>query len=217
MHLGAEEAGAAALALAFKPWPVLLLAVVVGRARRDALGRLVLGGLAVSAAADVAIEVSFLAGVGLFLLAHVLYVAAFVTDERALRPLRALPFALYAGSMYVFLRPRLGALALPVLAYVVAIAAMMWRAAARLRAGDTAGRWALAGALAFGLSDSLLALHRFHAPLPGAAAAIMLTYWAGQLGIALSAATSRPAARSRAAAAAADAPDTSAPSRTSLR
>jgi len=208
----------ASVAVAVKPLPALALAALVWTGRRGPLSTLVCAGLLVSAAADVAIERAFLGGIALFLLAHVLYVAAFVADERALRAWRALPFAVYTAAMYAFLWPRLGALAVPVGAYVVAIAAMMWRAAARVRADETAGRWALAGALAFGLSDSLLALHRFHAPLPGAAVAIMLTYWAGQLGIALSATERRSAvARSRTAAAVPVASDTSAPARTSRR
>jgi uncharacterized membrane protein YhhN len=187
VHLWAHAAGQQSVAVAAKPVPALALAALVWTARRGALGTLAAAGLLVSALADVAIERTFLAGIALFLLAHVLYVAAFVADERALRPWRALPFVLYAASMYAFLLPYLGALAAPVGAYVVAIASMMWRAAARVRGGEVAGRLALAGALAFGLSDSLVALHRFHAPLPGASVAIMLTYWAGQLGIALSA------------------------------
>jgi alkenylglycerophosphocholine hydrolase len=191
VHLWADGAGSTRLALAAKPLPALALAALVWTGRRGPLAALVGAGLLVSAAADLAIEGSFLGGIALFLLAHVLYVAAFLADERGLRAWRALPFALYAASVYVFLRPHLGALAVPVGVYVVAIAAMMWRAAARVRDGEAAGRWALAGALAFGLSDSLLALHRFHAPLPGASVAIMLTYWAGQLGIALSATSRR--------------------------
>lgn len=186
MHLWADGAGRPAVALAAKPLPALALAAFVWSARRGAASALVTAGLLVSAAADVAIERSFVAGVALFLLAHVAYVTAFVADERALRPWRALPFAVYAAGMYAFLWPRLGALVVPVGAYVVAIASMMWRAAARVRPGEAAGRWALAGALAFGFSDSLLALHRFHGEIAAASVAIMLTYWAGQLGIALS-------------------------------
>ena len=68
---------------------------------------------------------------------------------------------------------------------------MMWRAAARVRPGERAGWMALAGALSFGLSDTLLALHRFRAPVPGAWYLVILTYWAGQLGIAASAVRSR--------------------------
>ena len=82
-------------------------------------------------------------------------------------------------------------LAAPVGLYALAIAAMMWRAAARVRPGERAGWIALAGALCFGLSDTLLAIHRFRSPVPGASYAIMLTYWAGQLGIAASAVRSR--------------------------
>ena len=218
VYLWADATGAASVALAAKPLPVLALAAFVWTGRRGALGALVGAGLLVSAVADVAIERWFPGGIALFLLAHVLYVAAFVADERAWRLGRALPFAVYTASMYAFLRPQLGALAVPVGAYVVAIALMMWRAAARVRPGEAAGRWALLGALAFGLSDSLLALHRFHAPLPGASVAIMLTYWAGQLGIALSAtARRRPSARSRTTAAVPVASDTSAPASTSRR
>jgi 1-acyl-sn-glycerol-3-phosphate acyltransferase len=82
--------------------------------------------------------------------------------------------------MFLYLRPRLDGLVLPVALYVAAIVAMMWRAAAR---GEAAG---LAGALCFAASDSLIALDRFVAPVPGARYAIMALYWAGQMGIAAS-------------------------------
>ena len=167
------------------------LAVWVAREGRGLLGRLVTIGLVVSAVADVAIEWSFLGGLGLFLLAHVVYLAAFLADERAPRLLRALPFAAYGVAMYRTLAPGLGAMAAPVTAYASAISSMMWRAAARVRTGERAGWIALAGALSFGLSDTLLALDRFHHPIPAAAWAVMLTYWAGQLGIAASAVRSR--------------------------
>jgi uncharacterized membrane protein YhhN len=63
---------------------------------------------------------------------------------------------------------------------------MMWRAAARW--GDHPGATAaLAGAVLFGLSDTLIAIDRFRVPLPGAPYAIILLYWAGQAGIAASA------------------------------
>jgi uncharacterized membrane protein YhhN len=77
----------------------------------------------------------------------------------------------------------------PVIVYVVVICAMMWRAAARL-GGSPAGLFsesaALAGAVLFGASDSLIALDRFHAPARGGRYAIILLYWLGQWGIALS-------------------------------
>jgi uncharacterized membrane protein YhhN len=61
---------------------------------------------------------------------------------------------------------------------------MMWRATA---ASLETGRWdAMIGAVLFGLSDSLIALDRFRAPVPGARWLIMASYWAGQFCIARS-------------------------------
>jgi alkenylglycerophosphocholine/alkenylglycerophosphoethanolamine hydrolase len=82
-------------------------------------------------------------------------------------------------------------LAPPVTAYVVVICTMMWRSATLVGAGGLLGRreqWsALVGALLFALSDALLAFKLFVQPVHGLSYAIMLLYWAGQLGIAFSA------------------------------
>ena len=78
----------------------------------------------------------------------------------------------------------------PVTGYVVVICCMMWRAAARVGSRDTpalAAALGLAGAIAFGASDTLIAFDRFAAPIPGSAWPIMLLYWLGQCGIAASA------------------------------
>jgi uncharacterized membrane protein YhhN len=99
-------------------------------------------------------------------------------------------------TAYTAIRPGLGALALPVAAYVAVITAMMWRAAARVGSRSLPRRAALiglGGAVAFGTSDTLLAFDRFAGPVRGAGLTIMLLYWLGQYGIAASAAwTGRP-------------------------
>ncbi len=67
---------------------------------------------------------------------------------------------------------------------------MMWRAAARVGSPGTpalAALLGLAGAIAFGASDTLIAFDRFAAPIPGARWPIMVLYWLGQCGIAASA------------------------------
>jgi uncharacterized membrane protein YhhN len=179
-YFAAHALGFEALRVAVKPVPALCLAAGVALGRGP-VARLVALGLGLSAAADAAIEWSFVAGLALFLLAHLLYAAGFTAGEPRLRAARLLPFAAYGLGMYAWLLPRLGALRLPVALYVAAIVAMMWRAAAR---GEKAG---LAGAVLFALSDTLIALDRFVSPLPGARYAIMVLYWAGQLGIAWSA------------------------------
>ena len=176
--------------LVIKPLPVLALTLWVLRASRSAYRNRLAAGLALSLAGDVLIERSFVAGLAAFLLAHVAYAMAFLAETRRPLLLRAVPIAAYGAGMTALLWPRLGDLRLPVLAYVLAICTMVWRAAARV--GHTGaprpGEWAaLAGAVLFALSDTVIALDRFHSPIAGAQLPIILLYWAGQAGIALSA------------------------------
>jgi hypothetical protein len=56
-----------------------------------------------------------------------------------------------------------------------------------LGAPKSAYRNRLAGAILFALSDTLIAFDRFHSPVAGARLPIILLYWAGQVGIAMSA------------------------------
>ena len=192
LYLAGFALDAPALRLVSKPVPVLALAVLVLSGRRDGYAAAVAIGLTLSALGDLLLEVPghFVAGLATFLCAHVAYTAAFVRDERRLRIGRALPFALWLLGAFVWIRPGLGEMTVPVVVYMLAIGTMMWRAAARMggAASDDAGaRAALVGAILFGLSDTLIAIDRFRAPLPGAPYAIILLYWAGQAGIAASA------------------------------
>lgn len=173
------------LALALKPLPVLLLAAWVAAGASGPSAWLVAAGLGISLVADVLIESSFLAGLGVFLLAHVAYIAAFVARTGAPRPLLLLPFLAWGIAVVARLWPGLGPMRVPVIAYAVVICTMMWRAAATTDLPG--GPLALAGAVLFAASDTLIALDRFHRTIAGARYPIMVLYWAGQLLIALSA------------------------------
>jgi uncharacterized membrane protein YhhN len=168
--------------------PALALAALVLSARRDGYGMALASGLVLSALGDILLEVPgrFVAGLATFLCAHVAYTAAFLRHERRLRVERALPFAVWLVAAFAWIRPGLGDMTIPVVVYMLAIGAMMWRAAARWRDHPGAAA-ALFGAVLFGLSDTLIAIDRFRAPIPGAPYAIILLYWAGQAGIAASA------------------------------
>ncbi len=180
-----------ALRLAIKPLPVLALAAWVAMRSTRIEGRLVAAGLVASAAGDVLLEWgTFLPGLLAFLVAHVAYIAAFVARERRPALLRALPFAAWGVAAFGHMRAGLGALALPVAAYVAIITAMMWRAAARVGSPHVprqAALLGLAGALCFGASDTVLAIDRFAEPVPSARWLVMVLYWLGQWGIAGSA------------------------------
>lgn len=183
------------VAIVSKPIPALCLAGWVSTSGRagSAYGKGIALGLAVSALADVLIEPDgdmwFIAGLVTFLVAHVIYLVAFVRDHKGLAVVRLLPFLAWTGGLYAYLWSGLGGMAIPVAVYCVAITAMLWRAAARVGARGAASRaeWlGLAGAIAFAASDSLIALNRFDAPIHLVGYPIMILYWLGQTGIALS-------------------------------
>jgi alkenylglycerophosphocholine/alkenylglycerophosphoethanolamine hydrolase len=179
------------LAMAAKPVPVLcLLGFLLPPRTADA--SLIGGGLLLSAIGDLLLEASpalFLPGLLSFLLAHVLYVAAFVGRTRALHLLRLVPVIAFSWLVYRWLAPHLGAMRLPVLVYVVVISAMLWRAAAQVgedRTGALRPWLATSGAVLFALSDVMVAYTRFVDPASALKLPLMLLYWAGQAGIAAS-------------------------------
>jgi alkenylglycerophosphocholine/alkenylglycerophosphoethanolamine hydrolase len=184
-------AGIPELRLVVKPFPALVLATWVGRRCSWPSGRLTAAGLVLSAAGDLLLELGrFLPGLLAFLTAHVAYVAAFVAADRRPAFGRLLPFLAWGATAFALLRPGLGELAVPVGVYVAAICTMMWRAAARVGSPGTpalAALLGLAGAVAFGASDTLIAFDRFSAPIPDARWPIMGLYWLGQWGIAAAA------------------------------
>jgi len=136
----------------------------------------------------------FVFGLGAFLLAHVAYLKAYLSDCRrlALLPL-IVAAAVGAVLLGVLIRQGLGPLLVPVVIYGVAISAMLWRALARL-GSDVPKRSALlaaGGALAFVFSDSVIGIDRFVAPFHAAPYVIILSYWLGQWAITASAFSQR--------------------------
>jgi uncharacterized membrane protein YhhN len=197
VYLAGLAVGIPELCLAVKPFPILALSTWVTVRSREPLGRLVAVGLLLSSLGDVLLETGrFLPGLAAFLAAHLAYIAGFVAADRRSVPARALPFLAWGMAALAVIGPGLGRLAGPVAVYVAVVCAMMWRAAARVGGSGPAAAWlGLAGAVAFGASDTLIALDRFAAPLPGLRGLIMVLYWLGQWGIAASAACSRSPVR----------------------
>ncbi|MBU7016098.1 MAG: lysoplasmalogenase [Theionarchaea archaeon] len=175
-----------------KPLPVLCIAVWVYRGKKGRYNAFICGGLLLSVLGDIFLEWgdhTFLAGVLAFLFAQVLYIGAFINRSRDIKPLYALPFAVWGCIIYALLFGNLDGMAIPVGLYIVIICIMMWRATAQVGTGDASRGDTLAGAagaVSFGLSDSLLALNRWYMPMPEARYLIITLYWLGQLGIGLS-------------------------------
>lgn len=209
--LGAAVALAAALSIASAPWalglpalnfvckPLATVLIIVHAWRRgvpgDAQRRALLAGLGLSLVGDVALlfERGFVAGLVAFLLAHLAYLVAFTRRVRlAARWQPFVGYGLVAGVILALLWPSVpGGLRLPVLAYVLCLAAMAAQSAVQWLADTQAvdrtllRRAAIGGAL-FLCSDALLATNRFALPLPAASLWVLSTYWAAQWFIASS-------------------------------
>jgi uncharacterized membrane protein YhhN len=180
-----------ALRLATKAVPVLCLIAWLAPFH-DADHRRIEMGLCLSAVGDLLLEFEpafFVPGLVAFLGAQVTYTVAFVARTRRPCPGRATGAALFGAVAFLWLAPALGALRMPVLAYVCAICLMLWRAWAQ--PGDPAlsprlATFAALGATSFVLSDLLVAYNRFVAPVLALQVLLMLLYWAAQWLIAAS-------------------------------
>ncbi len=108
----------------------------------------------------------FLYGLVSFLLGHVFYVAAFFYTA-GINPGTGIGLALCAlasGGVFLWLRPHLGTMKIPVIFYILVISAMMVGTCSVLAAGKLAfsGRvMVFFGALGFYISDVFVARQRF--------------------------------------------------------
>lgn len=156
---------------------------------------LVLVGLVLGLVGDVCLalkgEAAFRAGLAAFLLGHVAYVIALAGLTPLAKWINPGLLAICAVSALVFLRlrPHLGKMRLPVLAYVVVITLMLLGAWAAMFNGalPRTGAWVvLLGAAAFYVSDLCVARDRFlHPGWPNRLVGLPL-YYGGQFLLALS-------------------------------
>jgi len=121
----------------------------------------------------------FLFGLAAFFIAHLVFTFAFsqvMGFYKNLLPLFLL--VIICGTCFLYLQPGLGALTLPVAAYMTVLIVMNWQAIGLfLRQRQHPYLLLAVGALLFTLSDSLLALAKFKAPFPLADVSILTTYW----------------------------------------
>ena len=175
-----------ALRVAVKPFPVLAMIAIALGLRRTTYAKTIAVGLGCCVLGDVFLEVGdafFLYGMIAFLLGHVSYIVAFVGRTKKLGLAAALPFAIWIVWALVFLMPHLGEMQIPVSIYTIVIFAMMWRATSLVVSEESPSvfDWlAMLGAFSFGVSDTLIALDKFHAPIEGVRIPIILLYWGGQ-------------------------------------
>lgn len=129
----------------------------------------------------------FIVGLGAFLLGHGVFIAMFVALHLRRPWWGAIAFAILSVHALMFARPIIGGAAaghpelrLPVVAYFVVIMSMA------VVAAMTGRWWAIAGAAAFVISDTILGWGHFVREQRAFPLAIMMTYHAALVGLALS-------------------------------
>lgn len=176
-----------AVKLIFKAIPMILIiayAYLQPAENGKRFQHILLAGLIFCVIGDVTLD-NFIIGLSAFLIGHLFYLSGFFRQwQFSLWRLAAIvPIGAYAVYMGYELLDALtksgdGGLKGPVLVYVTAISLMGWSA---IMSGN---KWAIAGALLFMASDSVLAWNKFISEVASSDVIIMTTYYAAQFCIA---------------------------------
>ncbi len=130
----------------------------------------------------------FISGLISFLIAHFFYISAFSgVSGWHLNIIYFVPVFLYTGYLLKLLLPGAGSKKIPVIIYAVVLSLFLWQSAGRLHFSyDHSALLALAGAILFVISDSILAYTRFTKNFRFSQEIKMTAYWAAQILIAAS-------------------------------
>ena len=163
LYLRARYSGPRSQVYLFKPLTtgfILSIALLAPDPPSALYKWLAVGGLLFSLAGDIFLMLSgdyFVAGWAAFLIAHLVYIAAFVSDGGPYWSIWPLLVGLAYGIVILrYLWPHLGRFRAPAALYVLVIVLMAWQAAGRIPQGSGLSAWlALAGAVLFVASDSV--------------------------------------------------------------
>ena len=145
----------------------------------------------------------FVCGLVSFLIAHLLYIRAFLSQKLSFKQIVPVGAGclLYFVFILAILLPYVEAgLLVPVIIYGCAICTMLYLAIIRFFSEESieynSGLNGLVGSIFFVLSDSILAVDKFRAPIENAKTMVMVTYYLGQtfIGAATSHVSERKAA-----------------------
>ncbi|SHL84267.1 lysoplasmalogenase [Flavobacterium saccharophilum] len=137
--------------------------------------------------ADIA-EIYFILGLVSFLTAHIIYCVLFnkqiksrVHKNKITFAIGSLLVAFYLIGMLSILLPSLGDLKIPVIIYASVISIMLLFAFNGFLVWQKPGnKYIFVGAIVFVISDSILAINKFYAPVERSSFFIMLTYLVAQ-------------------------------------
>jgi uncharacterized membrane protein YhhN len=173
-----------------KPGIMITLGVFYLLHERTTRSRAVLLAIFFSLAGDSVLIIEspdfFMIGLAAFLLAHLCYIVAYRQhrfeaaddDLQGVQKIRlAFPIVLAGTGLVVVLYPALGELRIPVVIYSAVLVTMVLSALFRFGRTTNNSFWMVfCGALAFMISDSLLAIDKFLSPISLASLLIMSSY-----------------------------------------
>jgi uncharacterized membrane protein YhhN len=192
VHIWAEYRGPRLHVYIFKPLTMvfILLIAIFGQATYPLYRYMIIAGLVFSMAGDIFLMLPsdrFVSGLVAFLIAHLFYIVAFMSEISTLIWWPLIPLVTYGIAIYIILAPYLGNLKPPVFIYIVVILIMAWLAWERWsHSGQSGTLLAGLGALLFVISDTILAINRFRGAFKSARALNLTTYFAAQCLIASS-------------------------------
>ena len=195
LYLRARYRGSQSQVYLFKPLTtalILSVALLAPDPPSASYKWLVVAGLTFSLAGDIFLMLPrdiFIAGWAAFLVAHLFYVAAFVSDGGPYWSTWLFLVGLIYGAVILrYLWPHLGRLKAPAAVYMLVIIVMAWQAAGRIAQGAGLSAWlAFSGALLFVASDSIMTIYRFARPFASGPLIYMSAYYLAQWLIAMSA------------------------------
>lgn len=173
--------------------PILIVAVLLS-GPINPHRRLLIAALVFCSCGDVFLlfqeeELYFMLGLGAFLSAHILYAMLFrkTVDHSHNIPilmrikLWTFLFIILGAAMFLYLRPDLGEMEIPVLLYTIAIIIMAMMAFNRHGRADNSNFWLVfGGAMLFMASDTIIGIDKFKDPFPCANYWIMVLYMLSQ-------------------------------------
>ena len=165
---------------------ILLIAATASAPVSARYRQLIIAGLACSLVGDVLLMLPddhFVPGLIAFLVAHLCYIGALLTQSRiAARPVAFLGYALVSVTLLSSLLPVLPTgLRVPVVVYVVVITTMAAQGAVwLLQSGSEQARRAALGGAWFVISDATLAMDRFRVDVPYRDFVVLGAYFAAQ-------------------------------------
>jgi uncharacterized membrane protein YhhN len=177
-----------------KPFLLPFLLATVYRTEDFPTKKILLTALAFSWIGDIILmfaskgELYFILGLVAFLISHIFYIVLFLKQKPNINVLQKPLFWLaciivlaYLKNMLGLLFPTLGDLKIPVSVYAATISFMLIMALKGYLTWENHARYyILIGAISFVTSDSLLAIDKFHSPIPNNSFWIMITYLLAQ-------------------------------------